>query len=700
MLIAALRDWWPLLAAIALLLWLLIAWRNSRNAERERRDAAARPRTITWAQVKTPDAQSMHDVADFTLGNLPLPEVAVAMHMSAPRPSTPSPSSTTLRHDAARSASVRTNAIDFTIDAPLVLSGALPSCVSWVNFEHITPPTEAAPTRRSPIEAIEPDDVATINPIEEETVNKNVGMGVSAPAEASTMDASERVGQAKHWLTADRPEQALSSLAPLLDGGDASGEAWTVAGWSWWRIARDRPDRQLEAAVQAASAFRNALRVEPDRANLLSRMIARCHQMQARRQTGTARLASLDEAIAVYDRHLQGHTRDDAVLLEWAEALHERAAASPRDERAHWLDRSERVIDQRWGTTMSDAGEPVQWLWINLMLARAELVDLRSAGVLQARGATLLHAGIARWDAPQRDAWLTRLIESERAYAQRLSGAARIARLQATQTGVEGPLAATRIVEPLLAWIGLLGDWSASLHGTAAQAKLNEAEALFARIEAISPEDGAQAQFAHAYYLRMRARREFGLTRWHTLEQALTLLAGIAPGELPPALVDLEAAEIHLEQARLTEGVPQHSHLASAARLAETAAQAPENEARALLCALKALVAIALSPAQLPAEPRPQAAIRMKQLASRLLDLAPNDADALQIVASVHLTSDEPRAASELCAAAWEAGAARADLMPIWRQADARWTSTLDPAGQDPHWKRLNQSMRMANTTL
>ncbi|QSX74699.1 hypothetical protein HIV01_016245 [Lysobacter arenosi] len=684
--IASAWDGWPWIAALALLLLVLVALRNGRKASRERA-AAALPRAITWSQVKAPDAQLAQENAGFDYGNLSLPSLAVAIHMTPPRPASPSPVGAMLRHDSTRSTDARLRAIDAVADAPLVLNGALPSCVSRMSYEHIGLPLQ--PTSTTPHQG------DTLPTVERQPPSPAV---ITAPAPTSSMDVAERVGQAKHALTADRPEQALAALAPLLDGDSASGEAWTVAGWAWWRIGRDRPGRQLEAAGQAASAFRNALRVEPDRANLLSRMIARCHLIQAGHQTGAARLASLDEAIAVFDRHLEGHSRDDAVLLEWAESLFERAAASPRDERPRWLDRSERVVEQRWGTTMADAGEPVQWLWINLLLARAELVDLRTAAALHARATTLLQAGIPHQGEAQHDAWLTRLIEAERAFAQRLSGAARISHLQAAQSNVEGWLASARTVNPLLAWIGLLGDWAANLHGTAAQAKLNEAESLFTRIEAISPDDGAQTRFARAYYLRMRAGREFGLTRWHTLDQARTLLAGIAAGELPQALVDLETAEIHLEQARLTEGVPQQSHFASAARLAEAAAQAPENQVRALLCALTALVALARSPSHESPGWQPQA-LRMKALANRLRELAPNGADALRVVASVQLATDEPQSACELCAAAWEAGAGRAELMPIWREADARWARTLDPAQQDPHWKRLHQSMRMASST-
>jgi hypothetical protein len=734
---ASLLSWWPWIVALALLL-LLLAWRKRRKAERERRAAAEQPRAVTWAEVKAPDAQLAQDSNELSYADLPLPSVAVAMHMMAPRPSPISPTSALVRHDATRSTDARLRAIDASVDAPLVLTGALPSCVSLMSYEHMLSPQPAwaAPDQ---LDTVEPEDKAVVPTIENPPMNEDVRVAsvaetpapgpvpvegelpaiatvrhtapepspvpsagtptaptmITAPAPTSSMDASERVGQAKHWLTADRPEQALAALAPLLYGDKASGEAWTVAGWCWWRIARDRPGQRLEAAGHAASAFRNARRVEPDRANLLSRMIARCHQMQAAQQTGADRLASLDEAIAVYDRYLLGQTRDDAVLLEWAGTLYERAVESPRGERTPWLDRSEAVVEQRWGTTMADAGEPVQWLCINLLLARAELVDVRAAAALHARATGLLRTGLPRVDEAQRDVWLTRLIEAERAYAQRLSGAARISRLQATQAGIEGWLDSAHTVNPLLAWIGLLGDWAASLHGAAAQARLNQAEALFARIEAISPEDSAQTRFARAYYLRLRARREFGLTRWHTLDQARALMTGIATGDLPQALVDLQTAEIHLEQARLTEGVPQQAHHAAAARLAEAAAQAPENEARALLCALTALVAIAQSSDHAPAGAQP----RMNAIARRLLELSPNDADALRVVASVHLANDQAQSACELCAAAWEAGAARAELLPVWREADARWSRTLDPGRQDPHWKRLHQAMRMASST-
>lgn len=566
-------------------------------------------------------------------------------------------------------------------------------------ISRIVAPTEALavmPVSAAPLPPLSPDkaDLAAqrAKPM---TEAHSPNAAPEATPIAANVDTGECLARAKQSLTANRPEHALAELAPVLEGGNAGGEAWTVAGWSWWRIARDQPTRELEAATRAEQAFQSALRAEPDRVDLLSRMIARCHLARARHHEGASRLQCLDEAIAVFDRHLAGRQADDAVLQEWAAALYERAVAAPHAHRAQWLDRCEDIIERRWGRAIEDAGEPVQWLWVNVLLARAELVGLRPAEALHARAQAMLLAGIGRFGDAHRDAWLTRLIDAERAFAQRVQGAARINRLHALQDSVEPMLAMAWSIPPFLSWIGLLGDWAASLQGAAAQAKLREAEPLFARIEQLSPADTAPARFARAYYLRLRSRREFGATRWQTLEQAQTLLASIARGELPEALIDLEGAEVHLEQAALADDARRHAHYSQAALLGEAATQAPENETRALMCTLTALIALA----QLPQAPAPHDTARMKALSTRLLDLAPVDAGALRTAAQVRLLDGDLKAASELCEAAWNAGAARQDLLPIWREADSRWARSLGQADEERQWKRLHQSMRMASST-
>jgi len=665
---AARSSWWPLLAAAMFGLLMLLAWRR-RSGRRSSRRAMATSRAITWSGVSAPAVPAREDGVDFGNASWPLPSVAVAMDMDwveVPLPASVPAAALSMRHDTVRAVDSRKRAIDGEAARPIALQAASPAVAQMTYSLSVAPESlRAAP---EPVAAPIPTDLPTL------------------------------LAEAEHWLTANQPDRALEALAPVLANGDANGEAWTVAGWSWWRIGRDQPGQQLEAATEAASAFRNALRVEPERANLLSRMIARCHQMRARHEVGGARVESLDAAIAVYDQHLQGRDSDDAIVLEWCAVLFERAIAAPHGERGPWLARSERIVEQRWGRTVEGADEPVQWLWINLLLARASLVELRPAELLHARAASLLRAGITRFDGSNRDAWLTRLIDAERALAQRLTGAARITRLRAVQAGVETLLATSHSIAPLRAWIGLLGDWAASLHGGAAQEKLKEAEPLFARIEALSPDDGAEARFARAYYLRLRSTHEFGASRWQTLEQAQSLLASIAPGQMPDALLDLESAELHLAQAgggHGDVGQTNFEHCRHAAALAESAAQAPENEARALLCAVTAMVAMARSQ-----RPDQFAVARMKALSTRLLDLAPTDAAALRVVASMQLALDDPQAASELCAAAWRAGAARAELLPIWREADSRWAQALGPSGRDPHWQRLHQGMRMANSTL
>lgn len=512
--------------------------------------------------------------------------------------------------------------------------------------------------------------------------------------EAVSQSASgERIAlalaDAKRLLNMGRPGEAIAALQPVLSRPDITAETWTVCGWARWRMASNRED-ELENAREAAHAFEQALKIEPQRIDLLSRMIGRCNLLCAQQLNGQERENSLDQAVrALQDARISGQT-DHSLDLELAGALYERAMVSPHLERASWLDRVQHLIDGMPAREILQQG----WLQANTLWARADIVDSRTAQTLHERASALVQSQLPVLDDSQRDVWLTRLIDGERAHLQRIKGAARIIRLQQLQPAIQAQLDGASSIAPLLSWISVLGDWADSLQGAAAPAKLDETEALFARIQAMAPENSGELNFAHAYYLRLRARRELSRSGQDAaLRQAEQLLERISADQLPQALVQMESAEIHLARARLAEGAAAEAHYAEAAALGAAASHAPENEARALSCALTALVA-------LQSHRRDQSRVApMRRLATRLLSLTPTDANALRLAACVHFFAGEHGQASEFCEAAWNAGALRSDILPIWQQADTLWAYQLGEPDRHPQWKRLHQRMRMANST-
>jgi hypothetical protein len=200
--------------------------------------------------------------------------------------------------------------------------------------------------------------------------------------------------------------------------------------------------------------------------------------------------------------------------------------------------------------------------------------------------------------------------------------------------------------------------------------------------------------FARAYYLRLRAERETGARRFETLTQAEQLLSRIGAHDLPVPMVRLETAEVTLARARLLDGDEARAGFARVIELADDALHVSDLETRALACVLTASTAMCGSQ---PAEP--EMLSRMKALANRLVALTPNDANALRLAAQVQLLHNQPVAASELCDAAWRAGADRTALIPLWQNAIARWARSLTEPERDMHWVRLHQRLRMANST-
>ncbi|QNK03963.1 hypothetical protein [Dyella telluris] len=517
-----------------------------------------------------------------------------------------------------------------------------------------------------------------------------------AAAEAVTrredVSRQDAVAEAKKLLTAGYPQKALDALAPALAAPHATGEAWTVAGWCWWRTARDNGPEAEKAVVQAIQAFHRAMAAEPDREAMLGSALIRCHLFMAEHLRGDARAEALDAALRMMgNASAAGRSGDAKFVQEHASTLYERALLASPEERAQRLEQAQQLLS---GLPAKDIDLDARWLMVTIGLAQAQQMQGRAADTALARAAEALADVPA--DAPQdtRDHWLARLIDVELLRVRPLKGAARLMRLRQLRDDYAPKLAQARSILPLLSWIQVLREWAAALSERPAREKLAEAETMFERVESLSPEDIGSVHFARAYYLRLRSAHESIGAALDTLEKADSLLAKAQSPVLSRETISLERAEVALARAPLVDRSERHTALEQAVRYADVATSVDDgNLSRALSCAITARLARFDTVTPSASESR-----ELANLAGRLLDAAPYDAEAMHLSARGEFAAGNAKAASELCEAAWDAGCRDAGLLRLWRESLNRLPDTLADAANDPHWKRLNQCTRLAQS--
>lgn len=518
----------------------------------------------------------------------------------------------------------------------------------------------------------------------------------SAPTPATVqVDANECVAEAKRRLTANQPKEALQALEPVLAQPQAPAEAWVVAGWAHWRIANEVAcEAPMDAATSAARAFEQALRLEPKRGDLLTRL-ARCHLLRAAHASGTSsRIQCLEQALAQFERRSQLRNDQPADRLEVAQVLMQRAQLAPQEDRAKWLAQAEGLMSEipEHHPVLEDVD--ARRACIDLQLALAGQREGAETSRLYSQAITALGEEVARADTGSRDAWLLKLIDAAREWNQRMQGAGRLLQLQAIKTQVAPYLARTEAVAPLLSWINLLDDWAGLLHARAAQAKLAEADSLFERVALLPAQGQAGIQFARAYYLRLRARYEHGAAQLRTLEQALERLDEIPANTLPATLLQLERAEIQLRMGRHLGIDAGESHIRASAYAALGAADESANPEPAWVCAAFALGDLAKAQ-RLSAQEQQE----LRELCQHLEKIEPVTPDALRAAALIRLLDGDFAASSALCERAWRNGAGHLDILPLWREADQRWAEAAPESSRDPHWRQLHQRMRLASSS-
>ncbi|GGD36858.1 hypothetical protein SAMN06296058_2742 [Pseudoxanthomonas indica] len=506
------------------------------------------------------------------------------------------------------------------------------------------------------------------------------------------------LAEAKRLLAAARPEDALRTLEPLLCEAPPHLEAWMVAGWAWWRLAQDNEGHTaFVQAGSAAQAFACVLEYEPDRADVMTR-IARSHLLRSRHAPGDQmRRECLEQALACLAQRSQARADAPADLLELAQASLLRADASESGaiaEREHWLLKAQQHLAAIPATHPVTEDGSTRALTIDVQLGLAAAAKGGKSARLYVEAIEQLRLALATAGEGDKDAWLARMIDATRHLIQHQSGGSRLLTLQALQAEAAPRLQRTEAVAPLLAWIKLLDDWSRLLPARAAQAKLAEADRLFERASQLSPQAVSGIQFARAYYLRTRSRLEQGAIRLRTLQQAREILDGLPADALPASITRTEQAEVELALAKQADPDSASVHFLNAAAAAAEATSSDTHSTMAWHCAARALLGLS-SLRPLDVKQR----LWVETLASQLEEFASGQPEPLCTAARIRLSTGDYASSSRLCEAAWNAGALRPEVLPLWQEADARWARTLDHAHQHTHWQRSHQRLRLAGTS-
>lgn len=506
------------------------------------------------------------------------------------------------------------------------------------------------------------------------------------------------LSEAKRLLAAARPEDALRKLESVLGAAQPPQEAWIVAGWAWWRLAHENEGAVAFAqAGSAAESFSQALRQEPSRTDLMTRL-ARSHLLRAQHASSDgARKQSFDEALEYFDQRSQARPDEPADHLELAQAALQRANASEHegaDERREWLTRAQHYLSAipTSHTLLQDGATKV--LAIDVQLGLAAAAQGEASARMYRQAIMQMRTALADAAESSADVWLAKVINATRALITHETGGSRLLTLQSLKVEVAPHLQRTHAVTPLLAWINLLDEWSRLLPARAAQAKLAEADHLFERASQMNAQGPSGIQFARAYYLRTRSQHEQGANRLRTLQQAREILENIPADALPASIMKMETAEMELALARHGDGISAPEHYRHALMFATQAATASMRPLMAWLCAARALLGLS-EHMQLNGEQHAQ----LLGLAGQLEEGGIGQPGALRTAAQIRLSAGEFASSSRLCEAAWNAGASRLDVLPLWQEADARWARTLEHANQDAGWRRLHQRLRLATTS-
>ncbi len=545
-----------------------------------------------------------------------------------------------------------------------------PLAVPLVDVAFLDTPL-AASTRREPM----PGEPSTMQP---QTAQVEAPASVPEPNSSRT----DALADARALLGAGAHQEAIDRLSGVLQDPGAGIDAWVLASWAWWRIAQDSD--APAAYARAAEGMEEVLKRDPEQRDGWRR-VGSCRLLQAERETGSSRRLALDQGIAAL-RHVveaQGQAVSSEVQAQLADALMRRARMDDDRHVAQAYLAEAADILRSAARAARNPGSALAWTLQQALQAQARLLPGEAASKLHLEADAILDAGLHAVPHEDRRTWYAARVENELTHAALAEGATRMLHLRGFRERYAAVLTGPEATpDLLLSWLELLALETAHLRGAAAHARLDEGEAILARIDAMLPGNPHVAH-ARSRLLRRRASHSTGAARIHALTSALQSLQSSLEHADSPELA-LEVAEVLLQRAAL---LPQGQRQEDC-RQAEALAAA--------LCGRPALAGQALS-TLIEGRLLESDDLVDPSLCARRLDTIPLDLRARELLARAALRNGQPQIACAHCEAAAQSVGGRLDsgLAGLWGAASRQWAA-MPGAQRDPQWQANRQRLRAA----
>lgn len=472
--------------------------------------------------------------------------------------------------------------------------------------------------------------------------------------------------------------KALELLSPLSQQPDPPIGVLMAVGSVWWKMAE--MTGSAESYGSAADAFARILAKEPDRQNLLRYRIGYCRLLQAQKQTGLQQIASLNDAVD----HLNAAAQTDdgsnpRLLTDLGYALLQRSSLTLGDKREEYA-----LAEQAFRGALKQGAPPdsdAAWLLQRVLRLRAGISQGAEAAAFRAEVDSLVAQALKNTDASHKSVWQASAVQNalEAVQGEGLSGASKRMRLREVQAKYRPWIVEGTSAPIMLSWVKLLSAEAEGLMGAARREKYMEAEQALKLTSFGEEQQGEmELRLMVAQMARLRSQLE-------NLSIRLMLLAG-ADKQLQPYLdapnsgeVKMEAANIALEQASLLRAPASQQAYKRAMALVEPLIETPSMEADALQCYLRAALMVE--------DKRDYTAAVL-----RMMELAPENSETWIIGARWALSKHDYEKASACCESAWQLGASRATLVPLWQQVNDDWTSSSET--EDPTLAAAKRRLR------
>lgn len=470
------------------------------------------------------------------------------------------------------------------------------------------------------------------------------------------MPLGEALGIAKAKLAANELQQALDVLESYRDLPEAPLEALLLSATLWRRMGHATGDGRWHG--KAADALVEVSAREPSAKGLLHG-IGRCRLEQAQCLSGAEQAHVLDQAIEYLGLATAADGADPRILMEWGNALILRAKRSRQgaaDDHAMAESAFRRALDAG-AEVDSDAAWSLQWV----LRQQAGFLEGESSHSCRIRARAVITQALEDGrDIGRKAQWQASAIQLalEEIKAGKWIGAAKRMQLKEIQATHRSLIVEGVSVPVVHAWVKLLCEEASELVGSARRAKYDEARSVL--VLAATPDDRrgeVELAWLTAHVARQRGHGEATTARLMLLSEAeKALFPYLNSPEAAP--LQLEAAQVALEQAGLLRQPAAGLAARRAVSLTEPLFALPDIEAEALRCHLQALL-------MLEDGDTDEAPIK------RLVELAPEDAQTWVLAARHALACHDYARASACSESALQLGASQSDMVPLWQQLGA-----------------------------